>query len=100
MEAYDSHYRLTSTIYKLCYIERAVYSSANWRWYDALTTSAAVRAAALTHFRYCVATLGPQGGLFTRYSTGRLPFDDANEQVYELGLRTGLDGVFCGEKSW
>jgi hypothetical protein len=68
-----------------------VYVSANWRRYDELSPPDAVRAANLAYYEYFVATVGPQRGLFASYSSGRLPFDHSDDQVYELGFRTLLD---------
>jgi hypothetical protein len=68
-----------------------VYISANWRRYDELSAPEAVRAADLAYYEYFVATVGPQRGLFASYSSGRLPFELSDDQIYELGFRTLLD---------
>ncbi len=71
--------------------EQPVYVTANYRLYDELSAPVAVKQANLARFRYFAAVIGPQRGFFASYSTGRLPFDRRNDQIYELGFRTVLN---------
>jgi hypothetical protein len=71
--------------------EQPIYVTANYRRYEELSPSTAVKDADLASFSYLSAVLGPQRGVFASYSTGRLPFDRRNDQVYELGFRTALN---------
>lgn len=64
-----------------------VYASANARIYQELGASAAIEAADLDRFLYFVVALTAPEGLFVSYSTGQLPFDRRDDQVYEIGFR-------------
>ncbi|HYM36229.1 MAG TPA: hypothetical protein VET48_12570, partial [Steroidobacteraceae bacterium] len=71
--------------------DQPIYVTANYRYYDELNASDAVKQAHLAAFNFLQATIGPQRGLFASYSTGRLPFDVKADQLYELGFHTSLN---------
>jgi hypothetical protein len=64
-----------------------VYVESDLRWYGELGAPAAVSVAELDEFTYFVAALVSSEGPYMSYSTGRLPFDAQQDQVYELGFR-------------
>jgi hypothetical protein len=64
-----------------------VYVESDVRWYRELGAPVAIAAAGLDEFTYFVAALVSSDGPYISYSTGRLPFDDREDQVYELGFR-------------
>jgi len=63
---------------------------ASWRRYDEFGASNAIEAADLDHYDRVVLTLAADNGLFVSYSSGKLPFDEQEEDVFELGLRVNL----------
>ena len=62
---------------------------ANFRHYREIAPSRAVRRAELDEFTYfTVGFIVPEAnGLFMSYTTGELPFDAKDDQVYEIGFR-------------
>ena len=64
-----------------------VYVESDLRWYRELGAPAAVSAIGLDEFTYFVAALVSSEGPYVSFSTGRLPFDAQQDQVYELGFR-------------
>jgi hypothetical protein len=67
--------------------DRDVYLSANYRLYYEVNAASSVKSAHLDEFQYLQATLGGQTGPFMSFSTGRLPFDRRDDQVYSLGFK-------------
>lgn len=59
----------------------------SWRIFQEIAPSAAVRAADLDRFQYLAAALELDGGWRLTYTTGKLPFDQRNDDVWELGYR-------------
>jgi hypothetical protein len=68
----------------------AAFFEANVRYYQELGASAAVKAASLDHATVFTAVLLLPKNMYVSYSTGRLPFDVKNSQLYELGLHYGF----------
>jgi hypothetical protein len=64
----------------------AAFFEANVRYYQELGAAAAVKAASLDHATVFTAVLLLPKGTYVSYSTGRLPFDVKDSQVYELGF--------------
>ena len=69
---------------------QAVYFTADYRWYNELNASTAIKAAGMAKFNYFVAALEASNGFFVSYSTGQLPFDQKSSQVYALGFKYNL----------
>ncbi|TAH37184.1 MAG: hypothetical protein EYC70_09395 [Planctomycetota bacterium] len=61
------------------------YFTANHRMYQEFSAAAGVKAADLDFSRYLVLTLGGDAGVFLSFSTGKLPFDARNDQIYQIG---------------
>lgn len=66
---------------------QAAFFEANVRYYQELGASAAVKAASLDSTTVFTAVLLLPKGMFVSYSTGRLPFDVKDSQVYEAGFQ-------------
>jgi hypothetical protein len=64
-----------------------IFLDAGYRLYQELGASRAAKAADIDQFSYFVAALVSSTGPYASYSTGRLPFDRRNDQVYELGFK-------------
>ena len=60
---------------------------ANFRYYKELGASSAVKTANIEDFLYFTSAVTLSNGLFVSYTTGKLPFDAKNDQVYELGFQ-------------
>jgi hypothetical protein len=66
---------------------QATYFQADFRFYTEIAPSAAVVTASLHQQTYFTGALSLANGLFVSYTTGRLPFDARNDQIYELGFQ-------------
>jgi hypothetical protein len=64
-----------------------VYVESDLRWFREVGAPPTVAAAGLDEFTYFAAALVSSAGPYASYSTGRLPFDVRNDQVYELGFK-------------
>jgi hypothetical protein len=71
-------------------MDAPVYFSANYRDYQEIDAKAVVRHNNLDQFQYFVATLSSATGVFVSYSTGKLPFDAKNDQIYQIGWQFHL----------
>jgi len=60
---------------------------ADLRYYRELDAPAAIRSAGLQRFTYFTAALTTTPGPFFSFTTGHLPFDAEEDQVYALGFR-------------
>lgn len=69
------------------YGDQTILVESDFRYYTEIGPSAAVKAANLAEFLYFVGALTASNGMFVSYSTGRLPFDAREDQVYELGFK-------------
>jgi hypothetical protein len=65
----------------------SAFFEANFRYYQELGASAAVKAASLDHATVFTAVLLLPRNTYVSYSVGRLPFDVKDSQVYELGFQ-------------
>lgn len=63
-----------------------IYLEANFRFYHEFGAMQQVKAAGLAEFNYFSAALRLPKNLFVSYSTGKLPLDQSNDKVYEVGL--------------
>ncbi|HUF69484.1 MAG TPA: hypothetical protein VMM79_12650, partial [Longimicrobiales bacterium] len=61
---------------------------ASWRYYRELGAPALIEAAALASFSYVVIGVTAPNGMYAAWSRGRFPFDQRDDQVYELGFQT------------
>ena len=61
--------------------------AANFRYFKELGASQGVKAANLDEQVFFTSALTLSNGLFASYSTGRLPFDARDDQIYELGFQ-------------
>ncbi len=66
------------------------YLGASWRGYYEVNASRAVKSADADHPDRFVLTLASAKGLFLSYSSGKLPFDDKDSDVFELGWKLNL----------
>lgn len=71
----------------------AIHFSANYRWYKELNAGAAIREADLQRFSFFVAAIESSSGLFVSYTTGKLPFDRRNDQIYAIGFKYDLGNL-------
>jgi hypothetical protein len=65
---------------------KAIYFSADFRWYRELFATSAELGAGIASQTYFVATLESNNGFFVSYTAGRLPFDKKDNNVYGLGF--------------
>ncbi|HTH83424.1 MAG TPA: hypothetical protein VL490_10845 [Mucilaginibacter sp.] len=70
--------------------DQVIYFTADYRWYQELNASAAIKAAGIAKSNYFVAALEASNGFFASYATGHLPFDQKSTQVYALGFKYNL----------
>ncbi len=63
------------------------YFEADVRYYREINPSAAIIAAHLERQSYFTGALTLSNGFFVSYTTGRLPFDAKDDQIYELGFK-------------
>lgn len=66
---------------------RDVHLACTYRIFHELDATAAIEAADLGTYDYFAASLVADGGLFVSYRTGRLPFDQADDEAFELGFK-------------
>lgn len=58
-----------------------------YRYYKELGASDLVKTAGLDDFSLLVVTLGQRNGVFISYRDGQLPFDQRDDEVFELGYK-------------
>jgi hypothetical protein len=63
------------------------YFEADFRYFREVNPTPAIVAARLDRQAYFTSALTLADGLFVSYTTGRLPFDAQDDQIYELGFR-------------
>lgn len=63
------------------------YFEADFRYYREINPSSAIVAAHLDRESYFTGALTLANGFFVSYTTGRLPFDAKDDQIYELGFK-------------
>jgi len=63
-----------------------VYLEANFRFYHEFSASQAVKDAKLDEFTFFSIALRLPQNIFVSYSTGKLPLNEADSQVYSIGL--------------
>jgi hypothetical protein len=88
MDAY-ARFRLESAFKTLMAREgdRDIFFLADFRYYGELDAPDAIQTADLDEFVYFTSAITIGESLFVSYSDGRLPFDAADDQVYELGFQ-------------
>jgi hypothetical protein len=64
--------------------------SSNYRWYNEVNASQEIKNNGLAFSNFFVAAIESNSGLFVSYTTGRLPFDKKNDQVYAIGFKYDL----------
>ena len=67
--------------------EDVFFFSANYRYYEEISPSTAIKLADLDRNSFTTLTVGGDEGVFVSYSAGELPFGVRNAQVYELGWK-------------
>jgi len=70
------------------YKERPIYVSANYRVYQEIGASSAVKNSKLDKYSFFSSTIGCSSGPFISYTNGKLPFELRSNQVYTLGFQT------------
>lgn len=70
--------------------KEVIHFSSNFRWYKELNADNKIKINNLDKSTFFVASLESITGLFISYTTGKLPFDRKNDQVYALGFRYDL----------
>ena len=63
------------------------YFEADFRYYREINASSVIVAAHLDRQSYFTGALTLANGFFVSYTTGRLPFDAQDDQIYELGFK-------------
>lgn len=66
---------------------RDFYAAFDYRLFQELGASEAIKSAGLHRFEYFVWVVGSEAGPFVSYSTGRLPLDAVKDQTYKLGYQ-------------
>ncbi len=66
--------------------DRNVTWESNVRYYSEINPDKSIKRAGLNDYTYFVTAVTIANGMFISYSTGKLPFDTKNDQVYELGF--------------
>lgn len=66
---------------------REFYAAFDYRLFQELGASDAIKAAGLDRYAYFVGVVGSEAGPFVSYSTGRLPLDAVKDQTYKLGYQ-------------
>jgi hypothetical protein len=87
----SSYPRLSGEISFKTPVSRSADFGANFRYYRELNASPAVKNANLDEYRYFTLALTLSNGMYVSYATGKLPFDDKDDEVYELGFRYRFD---------
>lgn len=87
----SSYPRVRSEISFRTPISRSAHFGANFRYYRELDPSSAVKAANLDEYRYFTSALTLSNGMYVSYATGKLPFDDSDDEIYELGFQYNFD---------
>lgn len=64
--------------------------SSNYRWYKEVNASTTIKNNNLAYSNFFVAAIESNTGFFVSYTTGKLPFDKKNDQVYALGFKYDL----------
>ncbi len=68
-------------------ITAGAFFNADLRYYKQIDPPQVIISASLDEQIYFTASLTAANGLFVSYSTGRLPFDQKDDQIYELGFQ-------------
>ena len=63
-----------------------LYFSANLRYFKEINPSSQIKNLKLHESLYFVAALTHQDGMFVSYATGKLPYDQKNDEVYSIGF--------------
>ena len=67
--------------------------TASYRYYREIGAEKKVKDAGLDEFDFLALTLGPANGPFVRYGRGQLPFDQRDQNVFELGVKADFDAI-------
>lgn len=67
--------------------DRSIDLTVAYRYYKELGSSDPVKTAGLDDFSLLVVTLGQRNGVFISYRDGQLPFDQRDDEVFELGYK-------------
>src|SRR4030095_10734665 len=70
--------------------KEVLHFSSDFRWYQELKPAQIIKDNKLDRSTFFVAAIESNSGLFVSYTTGRLPFDRRNDQVYALGFKYNL----------
>ena len=68
-------------------LSSASFFESNLRYYKRLRAPSTIKEASLDEQFYFTAALITANGLYVSYTTGKLPFDAKDDQIYALGLR-------------
>lgn len=63
-----------------------IHFSSDFRWYKQIKPTKLIKKAGLHKAIFFVASIESSSGLFASYTTGKLPFDVRNDQVYAIGF--------------
>ena len=70
--------------------KEVLHFSSDFRWYKELNADQIIKDNKLDRSTFFVAAIESNSGLFVSYTTGKLPFDKRNDQVYSLGFKYNL----------
>ena len=70
--------------------KEVLHFSSDFRWYKELNADQIIKDNKLDRSTFFVAAIESNSGLFVSYTTGKLPFDKRNDQVYSLGFKYDL----------
>ena len=70
--------------------KEVLHFSSDFRWYKELNADQIIKDNRLDRSTFFVAAIESNSGLFVSYTTGKLPFDKRNDQVYSLGFKYDL----------
>ncbi len=68
-----------------------VFANLDWRYWQEIDPSDVIIANNLDNYDYQTFSISARNGIYVSYSDGRLPFDQQDRQVYELGWKTHLE---------
>lgn len=96
LEDLDTYDRLgIELVYKLK-IDKGIlkHFEANYRYYKELGADDVIKDAGLDDFRLVTYRLGLKNGAYVAYSSGELPFNLQDDQIFEIGYSYSLDKLF------
>ncbi|MFC1573316.1 hypothetical protein ACFL6M_06925 [Candidatus Eisenbacteria bacterium] len=64
-----------------------IFLEMGWRYFKEIAAADGIRNAGMDEYSYFVATLATPSGVYASFSDGKLPMNQSEDQVYELGFK-------------